>query len=80
MLDGKDREELHSIASAIGLKGVTRLKKADLVDAILAAAGGDGAGPKGAAKPAKAATSPCAVWVPISPACASTASRPWPRE
>ncbi|AKL73981.1 transcription termination factor Rho [Actinobacteria bacterium IMCC26256] len=42
MLDGKDREELHSIAGAIGLKGVTRLKKADLVAAILSAAGGDG--------------------------------------
>ena len=53
MLDGKDREELHSIASAIGLKGVTRLKKADLVDAILAAAGGDGAG-NGAGAKAKA--------------------------
>ncbi|MFM8971103.1 MAG: transcription termination factor Rho, partial [Actinomycetota bacterium] len=50
MLDGKDREELHSIASAIGLKGVTRLKKADLVDAILAAAGGDGAANGGGAK------------------------------
>jgi transcription termination factor Rho len=48
MLDGKDREELHSIASAIGLKGVTRLKKADLVDAILSAAGGAGANGDGA--------------------------------
>jgi transcription termination factor Rho len=39
MLDGKDREELHAIASAIGLKAVTRLKKADLVEAILDASG-----------------------------------------
>jgi len=39
MLDGKDREELHAIATAIGVKGVTRLKKADLVDAILTASG-----------------------------------------
>ena len=55
MLDGKDREELHSIASAIGLKGVTRLKKADLVDAILNAAGGAGGGGNGdGAKPKKA--------------------------
>ena len=52
MLDGKDREELHAIAGAIGVKGVTRLKKADLVDAILtaagngAASGADGAGAK----------------------------------
>ena len=56
MLDGKDREELHSIASAIGLKGVTRLKKADLVDAILSAAGGAGGDGDGAkAKKAPAA-------------------------
>ncbi len=39
MLDDKDREELHAIAGAMGVKGVTRLRKADLVDAILAAAG-----------------------------------------
>jgi len=38
MLDGKDRDELHQIAGAMGLKGVTRLRKAELVDAILAAA------------------------------------------
>ena len=59
MLDGKDREELHSIASAIGLKGVTRLKKADLVDAILSAAGGAGANGDGAkAKKADKADKP----------------------
>ena len=44
MLDGKDREQLHAIAGAMGIKGVTRLKKADLVDAILGAATGNGAG------------------------------------
>ncbi len=48
MLDGKDREELHAIAGAMGVKGITRLRKADLVDAILAAAagraGGNGSG------------------------------------
>jgi len=38
VLEGKEREELHAIAGAIGLKGITRLKKADLVDAILGAA------------------------------------------
>ena len=37
MLDGKDREELHAIAGAMGVKGITRMRKADLVDAILAA-------------------------------------------
>ncbi|MBM3673573.1 MAG: transcription termination factor Rho [Actinobacteria bacterium] len=54
MLDGKDREELHAIAGAMGVKGVTRLRKADLVDAILAAAGsaaGNGGRANGAAKP-----------------------------
>ena len=35
MLDGKDREQLHAIAGAMGIKGVTRLRKADLVGAIL---------------------------------------------
>jgi transcription termination factor Rho len=42
MLDGKDREQLHAIAGAMGIKGVTRLRKADLVDAILEAASGNG--------------------------------------
>ena len=44
MLDGKDREQLHAIAGAMGIKGVTRLRKADLVDAILDAASGPGGG------------------------------------
>ena len=34
-LDGKDRDQLQAIASAIGVKGVSRLKKADLVAAIV---------------------------------------------
>src|SRR5689334_15102830 len=59
MLDGKDREELHAIAGAMGVRGVTRLRKADLVEAILAAAGANGAdvasngsaSPDAAAKP-----------------------------
>jgi transcription termination factor Rho len=53
MLDGKDREELHAIAGAMGVKGVTRLRKADLVDAILNAATGSGG--NGAARAAKTA-------------------------
>src|SRR6478735_5156166 len=36
-LDGKDREQLQAIASALGLKAISRLKKAELVDAILGA-------------------------------------------
>ena len=34
-LGGKDREQLQAIAGAVGLKGVSRMKKADLVDAIV---------------------------------------------
>jgi transcription termination factor Rho len=49
VLDGKDREELHAIAGAIGVKAPTRMRKADLIDAILGAAG-NGA----AAEPAEA--------------------------
>jgi len=53
-LGAKDREELHAIAGSLGVKGVTRLKKADLVDAIVAAANGGTDGGNGEAKtPAK---------------------------
>ena len=38
MLTSKDREELHTIAGAMGVKAATRMRKADLIDAILAAA------------------------------------------
>ena len=38
MLTSKDREQLHTIASAMGVKAATRMRKADLIDAILAAA------------------------------------------
>ena len=44
VLAGKDRDELHTIAGAIGVKAATRMRKADLIDAILTAAnGGDAA-------------------------------------
>ncbi len=44
VLAGKDREELHTIAGAIGVKAATRMRKADLIEAILeAASGGAGA-------------------------------------
>jgi transcription termination factor Rho len=43
VLDSKDREELHAIAGAMGVRAATRMKKADLIDAILGAAGNDGA-------------------------------------
>jgi transcription termination factor Rho len=42
VLDGKDRDELHAIASAMGVKAPTRMRKAELVDAIMASVdGGD---------------------------------------
>jgi transcription termination factor Rho len=49
-LDGKDRGQLSEIASALGVKAVSRMRKAELVDAIVSAAkgGGDGAGTNGA--------------------------------
>jgi transcription termination factor Rho len=40
MLAGKDRDELHTIASAVGVKSATRMRKADLIEAILVAANG----------------------------------------
>ena len=43
-LDGKDREQLSEIASALGVKSISRMRKADLVDAIVTATGaGNGA-------------------------------------
>jgi transcription termination factor Rho len=39
-LDGKDREQLSEIASALGLKSISRLRKADLVEAIVTATRG----------------------------------------
>ena len=52
VLDGKDRDELHAIAIAIGVRASTRMRKAELVDAILEAAGGQLAEGAGAAQPA----------------------------
>ena len=54
MLDGKDREQLHTIAGAVGVKGATRMRKADLIEAILeTATGANGAVDQGAASEAK---------------------------
>ncbi len=43
VLDTKDREQLHAIAGAMGVRAATRMKKADLIDAILGAANGGSA-------------------------------------
>ena len=48
VLAGKDREELHTIAGAIGVKAATRMRKADLIEAILNAANGGDAVDNGA--------------------------------
>src|SRR4051812_22167269 len=57
VLAGKDREELHTIAGAIGVKAATRMRKADLIEAILDAAngGGDASAPAPRASSAPAA-------------------------
>jgi transcription termination factor Rho len=39
-LDGKDRDQLSEIASALGVKSISRMRKAELVEAITAAAAG----------------------------------------
>src|SRR5437016_2946962 len=65
VLENKERDELHAIADAMGLKPGARTKKADLVDNILRATGVDvgdpesnGSGPSGeaAAKPRRGRT------------------------
>src|SRR5215218_6731636 len=55
VLAGKDRDELHTIAGAIGVKAATRMRKADLIDAILNAANGgnDTGDANGATEPSK---------------------------
>ena len=56
MLGSRDREQLHEIASAMGVRGATRLRKADLVEAILAAAtNGNGIPEPSGEKPKKRA-------------------------
>src|SRR5436190_23382088 len=39
-LDGKDREQLSEIASALGVKSISRMRKAELVAAIVSATSG----------------------------------------
>ena len=51
-LDGKDRGQLSEIAAALGVKAVSRMRKADLVDAIVAATAGSGSANGSSAPPA----------------------------
>ncbi len=46
-LDASPLADLHAIADQIGLDGFRRLRKADLIDAILERSGGEGDGDKG---------------------------------
>jgi transcription termination factor Rho len=53
----RDRDELHEIASAMGVRGATRLRKADLIEAILDKATGGASLPEPTGeKPKKRAT------------------------
>src|SRR5579871_847546 len=57
VLEGKERDELHAIAEALGTKPGSRTKKADLIDSILKATGvavGADEAANGSAEPAKA--------------------------
>src|SRR3954470_19288949 len=44
-LEGSPQADLHAIASELGIDGFRRLRKADLVGAILAQSGGDDGAP-----------------------------------
>ena len=61
VLEGKDREQLMAIASALGIKSVSRAKKADLIGKILEQTGvGDAASspvPAGSSAPVNGSTS-----------------------
>ncbi|GIU98664.1 MAG: hypothetical protein KatS3mg014_0280 [Actinomycetota bacterium] len=51
-LEGKVAAELHRLASDLGIEGHQRLKKAELIEAILARANGEGQAATGSASPA----------------------------
>jgi hypothetical protein len=53
VLEGKERDELHAIADAMGLKPTSRSAKATLVTKILQAAGIEDTGENGAKKSAR---------------------------
>ena len=78
MLDGKDREELHAIAGAVGVKAPTRMRKADLITAILEAASGNGdttAAAPVASAPAKTRTVRSARASEVDAVCGRTCGR-----
>jgi transcription termination factor Rho len=81
VLERKERDELHAIATAMGVKANTRTKKADLVDRILEAtgvsSGSNGDSAKPATKPAtktETSTEPAAEPTPDAPAASAAES------
>jgi transcription termination factor Rho len=66
VLESKDKSQLIQIAEALGVKANTRLKKADIIDQILAKTGGGAATPE--ARPAaEPAASPTPAPAPVVP-------------
>ena len=59
-LEGKDKDQLLQIAKALGVKGISKLKKADLVGAIIDATGGDSASEPDRQSPRAALAKPIA--------------------
>src|SRR3954447_24413928 len=51
-LEDSPLADLHALASELGIDGFRRLRKADLIEAILTRQGGDGAAAEPAAEPA----------------------------
>jgi transcription termination factor Rho len=73
-LERKDKEELTTIAAALGLKASSRSKKADLVTLILEASGGgarDGDAPRNGAPAASSEAEQAAASEPPAPAAAA---------
>ena len=59
VLESKDKTQLIQIAEALGVKASTRLKKADIIDQILAKTGGaSSAAPSPAVEPPVASSAP----------------------
>jgi len=56
-LEGKDKDQLLQIAKALGVKGISKLKKADLIGAIITATGGADEAPADAPAPQESPSS-----------------------
>ena len=78
-LDASSLSDLHAIADQLGLDGFRRLRKAELVDAILERSGADGSaeadGERGASAPAEESRSPARAAGAL-PECAAPGDQP----